>query len=609
MASLFFAAMLVLQIQQHNAFNSRIGDFARFSQGIQSVLEGRFLWTPNAIRGQSLMANHFSPILVIAAPFFLIWPDERVLFVVQTINITVTGLILYAMMREERASVAPWFLFLFFLNPAVHDFMLADFRRIFFGLPWMTLAMWGLLRKNRRLLLIGLLVALLSKETVALYIAMVGLYLAIVEKDFKWGISLFIFGMVTLAILTEIVIPWFGGREDYPLLFYYDHLGANYGEIAQTAITRPFWFLQQIFGPNQIFGIFRILLPLGFLCLLAPRTTLICTPFALLMFMSDRMAPMRLEEHYSASMTPVLFTAIIIGLRHIPHSYDRWISGWMVTSVLVGYLLFSHAPFGGYYQPSRFEVDDHDRAGHLIVDRIPEEINLLAHTYYTPHLAHIDDLNIFLDHHEGTPFSADRLEAADYVFIDRQVSQSNLGLFETENVVQNLLAEPGYKILEEIDGIYFFERTPSNHPAVDVGVTYAETMHLAKVELAVTDAQGFFNPIDAPFNIEGGSTIRISLFWESLTDDDTQRTVSMRLSAFDGFMLAQHDQIPAEGMRPTAFWKMGEKVRDIYYLDIPADRAGQEITIDLVVYDTISQQPYPTDNKDIVYQLARLRLD
>ena len=274
-----------------------------------------------------------------------------------------------------------------------------------------------------------------------------------------------------------------------------------------------------------------------------------------------------------------------------------------------GYFFFSHAPFGGYYQPSRFDVNDHDRAGHLIVDRIPEEINLLAHTHYTPHLAHIDDLKIFLDHHEGTPFSADRLEAADYVFIDRKVSQSNLGMFETENVVQNLLAEPDYKILEEIDGIYFFERTLSDHPAIDLGVTYADTMHLSKVEIAATDEQGFFVPVDEPFNVKAGSRIRISLFWESLTDDDTQRTVSIRLSAFDGFMLAQQDQIPAEGMRPTAFWKEGEEVRDIYYLDIPADRTGQDVTIDLVVYDTVSQQPYFADYTDAIYQLVRLRLD
>jgi uncharacterized membrane protein len=610
MAAFFFAAMFTLQLLQHNAFNSRIGDFARFSQGIWSVLDGRFLWTPNAIRGQSLMANHFSPILVVAAPFFLVWPDERVLFVVQSINITATGLILYRIMKEERPNLAPWFLLLFFLNPAVHDFTLADFRRIFFGLPWMALAMLGLVRKDRRLLLIGLLIALLSKETVSLYIAMIGIYLLVVEKDWKWGISLFIFGMTALVFLTVYLIPAFGGREDYPLLFYYAHLGDGYSEIAKTIVTRPIWFLQQVFGPNQLWGIFRILLPLGFLCLLAPRVTLICAPFALLMFMSGRSGPIQLEEHYSASMMPILFTAIVIGLRQVAPKWDRWIIGWMMLSVLTGYLLFSHAPFGGRYQPSRFRVDDHDRSGNLMVKRIPEDISLLAHTTYTPHLTHIDDLHIFLDHHSGTPFSEDRIAAADYILIDRYLAQPNLGLFETEDVVQELLANPNFKIIEEIDGIYFFEQTTSDYPAVYPNIVFGETMHLEKVELSTTGQDSFFAPflLDGSSTVAAGSQLRVSLFWESLAEGAGERTVSVRVSAADGFLLAQWDQIPAEAKRPTAFWKKGEKIRDVYYLELPADRAGQTVTVDLVVYDTFTQEIYPAAGVNDIYHISPLHL-
>lgn len=586
MAAAFFAAMFWLLLQQHNAFNSRIGDFARFSQAIWSVLDGQFLYTP--IPGRSIMGDHFSPIMVIAAPFLLIWPDERVLFIVQCINITATGLILYAIMREERPAVAPWFLLAFFLNPAVHDFMLADFRRIFFGLPWMALAMLGLARKDRRLLLIGFLIALLAKETVALYIAMIGLYLIVTERDWRWGTGLFVFGMVALFVLSDIVIPAFGGAEAYPQLFYYAHLGDSYGEIVRTIVTRPFWFIQQVLGPDQLFGIFRILLPLGFLCLLAPRLTLVCAPFALLMFMSGRIGPIRLEEHYSASMTPILFTAIVIGIRQLDVKWDKWISGWLTLSVIVGYIFFSHAPFGGYYKPDRFAVDDHDRAGNAITKRVPEEISMLAHTMYTPHLTHVNDLSVFLDEHQGTPFSADRIEAAEHIFIDRTRSQANLGQFETENVVKNLLADPNQKIIEEIDGIFFFQAVPSDHAATMAQAAFGETMWLEKVEVAQMGADGFYVPLEPPYQVDAGATLRVSLFWESLAEDVGERTTSTRLLAFDGFLLTQSDQIPAEGTRPTAFWSLGEQVRDVSYLVVPADRAGQNMTLDVVVYDTFS---------------------
>ncbi len=601
MATIFFVALFWLQLQQHNAFNSRIGDFARFSQAIWSVLDGQFLYTP--IPGRSIMGDHFSPLMVVAAPFLLIWPDERVLFIVQCLNITATGLILYVMMREERPAVAPWFLLAFFLNPAVHDFMLADFRRIFFGLPWMALAMLGLARKDRRLLLIGMLIALLAKETVALYIAMIGIYLIVTERDWRWGGGLFLFGMLALFVLSDIVIPAFGGGEAYPQLFYYSHLGDSYSEIVRTIVSRPVWFVQQVLGPDQLFGMFRILLPLGFLCLLAPRLTLVCAPFALLMFMSGRIGPIRLEEHYSASMTPILFAAIVIGIRQLDLKWDKWISSWLVLSVCIGFIFFSHAPFGGYYQPDRFDVSDHDRAGSAMAKRIPEEISMLAHTTYTPHLTHVNDLDVFLAEHQGAPFSAERIEAAEHILIDRKVSQPNLGLFETENVVKNLLADPDQKIIEEVDGIFFFQATPSDHPTVFTDATFGETMWLEKIEVAQMGEDRFFVPLEPPYQVKAGATIRVSLFWESLADDVGERTTSIRLLAFDGFMLGQSDQIPAEGTRPTAFWSSGERVRDIGYLTIPADRAGQSMSLDVVVYDTFTQELQPTNFRAITLDI------
>lgn len=599
MTTIFAGTLFYLQLQQHNAFNSRIGDFARFSQAIWSVLDGKFLFSSIPAPGRSIMGDHFSPIMVVAAPFLLVWPDERVLFLIQTLNLTATGLILYVIIKGERPNLAPWLLLLFFLNPALHDFSLADFRRIFFGLPWMALAMLGLARQNRKLLLLGLLVALLAKETVALYIAMIGLYILVAERDWRWGISLIIFGGVALIALSEYIIPAFSGAETYPQLFYYQHLGDSYGEIIQTMLTRPAWMIQQILGPDQLWGLFRILLPLGFLCFLAPRITLICAPFAMLMFISGRANAIRLEEHYTALMLPILFTAIIIGVRRFSPKWDKWLIGWMMGCALVSYLWFSHWPLGGYYDAGRFHVDDHKRAGAAITKRVPEEISLLAHTTYTPHLTHVNDISVFLQGDEGTPFSEDRVESADYIFIDRNVSQPNLGAFETKNVVQEMLANPSLKIIEENDGIFFFQQTPSDHPAVNTSITFGETMHLEKVEIAASDADGFYTPLATPYNAKAGSTLRISLFWESMTDGAGERTVSTRLSAFDGFLLTQHDQIPAEAKRPTAFWQKGERIRDIYYLTIPEDRAEQTINLDVVVYDTISQTIFPVNGSDI----------
>ena len=605
-ALLFCAIMFTLQVQQHNAFNSRIGDFARFSQAIWSVLDGHFLYTP--IPGRSILGDHFSPLMVIAAPILLIWPDERALFLVQAINVTASGLILYYAIRPERPSLAPWLALAFFLNADVHEFILIDFRRIMFGLPWLCLAMVGLVRKDRKLLLIGLLIALLAKETVALYIAMIGFYLIVVERDWKWGTSLFLFGGFMLIFLSEVVIPAFGGGVGYPQLFYYNHIGGSYSEIITNILSDPISFIQLVFGPEQRFALFRVLLPLGFLALLAPRALLICAPYVLLMFMSDKIRTMQLIEHYTVIMMPILFVSIIIGVRQIAPKWDKWLSGWLILFALIGFFYHSPAPFGGRYTPERFTANDHQRAGIAMARRVPEEIDLLAHTAYTPHLTHVNGLDVFLDFHEGAPFDQPRLDGADYIFIDRNVAQPELGLFEVEHVTQNLLADPDYLIVQENDGIFFLQRHGTPHPAVVTDTTFDQTMRLTKVEIAVIDEDGFFVPQAQPYTAEAGQRLRVSLIWESLSSDVGARTVSLRLSAADGFLIAQHDSIPAEALRPTEFWQTGEQFRDVRYLQIPDGRGAETLSLDLVVYDTFTQALVTTETGDDMTPITPITL-
>ncbi len=598
LAALFTVAMFTLQLLKHNAFNSRIGDFARFSQAIWSVLDGRLLYT--TMPGRSILGDHFSPIMVTAAPFLLVWPNERVLFLVQALHIAAAGIILSLIMRDRRPHLATFFALAFFLNANVHTFTLIDFRRITFGLPWFALALLGLSRKNRPMLLIGLLVALLSKESFSLYIASIGLYLLLIERDWKWGIGLTLLGSTLLIVISDFVIPAFGGGLDYPQLFYYDHLGDSYGDIIRTFIEEPRFVLELLFSPERRFALFKTLLPIGFLVLLVPEFALIYLPFLTLILLSHKDIMYQLDEHYTATLILVFFAAIAVGWGRLSKRWDRWLMGWLGIATIVGYFLYSPAPFGGNYRPEQFDVTAHDRAGSAMARRVPEEIVLLAQTHYTPHLTHVNDIDVFLQHHDGLPFSAERIAKADYLFIDRTISQEPIGQLDTELIVKNLLADPNMKILEENDGIFFLQKTASDHPALQTNAIYEEKLHLARVEFAISDEAGFFVPVDDELAITSGQTIRVSLFWEALGEQLGERTISVRLAAADGFLLAQQDHQPAEGVRPTSWWTQGTQVRDIHYLNVPSGTAAQIATIDIVVYDShtgtiIQPDTNPTD--------------
>ena len=185
LALLFTIILTTFLINKHNAFNTRTYDFARFSQAIWNVLHGRFLFT--SIDYRSILGNHFSPYMAFLAPLLLIWPDERALLFAQAASVGVAGLILALILYRHHPRLAPWFLLAFYLNPAVQNLTLFEFRRVVLVMPFLALALFALDRQKRLLMLAALLVALLGKEDIGLFVSGVGLYLLLAQKGLVVG--------------------------------------------------------------------------------------------------------------------------------------------------------------------------------------------------------------------------------------------------------------------------------------------------------------------------------------------------------------------------------------------------------------------------------------
>ena len=207
LALLFTGVIFVFLVNKHNAFNTRTYDFARFSQAIWNTLDGRFLFS--SIDGRSILGNHFSPYMALLSPLLRIWPDERALFLVQAASVAVAGLLLALILRRKHAALAPWFLLAFFLNPAVQQMALFEFRRVVLALPFLALALYALAVKRRWLMLLALLLALLGKEDIGLFVFGVGLFLLIFQRDWRWGLAMLILGLVWSVVVSFWVIPAF----------------------------------------------------------------------------------------------------------------------------------------------------------------------------------------------------------------------------------------------------------------------------------------------------------------------------------------------------------------------------------------------------------------
>jgi uncharacterized membrane protein len=598
----FVVLFFTLLVCKHNAFNTRTYDFARFDQAIWNTLQGRFLFS--TIRNASILSNHFSPFLAALSPLFLLWNDPRVLLLVQVVCVAATGFFLFLIVRDKHPLLALWFLAAFYLNPVVHEITLFEFRRVVPAMPFLALALYALYSRKRALMLAGLVLALLCKENVAFVVAMVGFYLLVFERDWKWGLLFLLLGATWLVVVSVWVIPAFAPPEQeadlYPQLHYFRTYGDSYGEVLKNLAQAPFSLLGRLVEEEQVRGLVRLFVPLGLvLPFLAPGWAAICLPTLGYMLLSDRPTMYSLSQWYPATVIPVLFCAVGVGLGKLPLRRARWATALLMVGTLAGFLLYSPAPLGGAYEANLYEVTEHHRLAAESIRSIPEGTSVATQPHYVPHLSHREHIYHY-------PWIVIGVENTDYILLDRHSNPYPFTPTELDEQIDNLMSDTSYTIETEADGIYLFRKQDwsfSNRYVVE------DTMGLACGQVAVQDERGVFWPVvERPVELKPGQRVRVSLHWEALADVAQERTISVRIADASGRLVAQHDGWPGQGTKPTNWWKKGWTLRDVYYLDVAPDAQPGPGSLNVVVYDSYDGELVPIDGEVQMLRLCEVTI-
>jgi uncharacterized membrane protein len=587
LAIAFVAAFFWLTARQYGSFRTRAPDVAMFDQAVWNTLHGRFLFS--SIKNNSILAFHFSPLMALLSPLLLIWSDVRILFLAQTVGLAVTGLFLYQIVRLKHPTVAPWFLAAFYLNPALHEVALHEFRRVTLAAPFLALALYALYVRKRWLMVWGLVLALLLKEDIGLIVLMVGIYLLIFEREWRWGLPLAVGGGIWLIAMLLWVIPAFG-TSDYAQLGYFARWGDSFGDIAVDMLRDPLTLLQTMFDQSGLQALWRIFLPLGLvLPFLAADWLLIGLPTIAYMLMSNWPPMHQLGDWYMAPVLPVLFAAVAVGLTRVSSRRARWLTLGMLGTVMVGYRLFSFAPLGGKYNPLFFELTAHHRLASEVVATVPPDARVAAQDAFVPHLAHREHIYRY-------PWIAIGRDNIDYFVFDRHLNAYPFQAAEIGYEIDNLVADTSFVVEMEGDGIYLLRNDGEPLPSFSVQRVAEGSMKLDRVELAVLGERGFFHTVgQQPVELKPGQEVRVTLYWEALKPPDAERTVSVRLADASGVVLAQYDGMPGKGNKPTSWWQTGWKIRDVYYLTIPAQAQPALGSLDVLLYDTYSLDIVPFD--------------
>lgn len=613
-------------IVRHDRLNSSAYDLAIQSQVIWNTFQGRPF--ASSLEVDNYLGDHVQPILILLSPLYFLWADVRILLIAQAVALGLGAIPVYRLAQRELASpsLALTIAAAYLLYPTIGFINRFDFHLIAFVIPLLLFAL-NAVEMSRYGWASGLIVlALLCKEEIGLTVAALGLYMALLKKRRRLG-ALWIVGGLTWSLLCWfVIIPYFrGGISD--TAFRYDWLGADTPTVVHTLLTRPGYVLgHQLSDPLRQQFLLRLLLPVGYLSLLAPATLLIGLPCLGYNLLSSVPSQSSIYFHYMAPFIPFAFAAAIKGVARIQSWLEKYISHqmtrlllvfWLVGGTVAAWLLdnpFSRSIDEPYYPVYALERHPDQAAFADAQDLVPPQASLATTMAYAPHFSLRPELDLF--YHKG------RLEEQVYDFSQADFLLLNLTDLRWwvnprlyYDMVETAIGRDGYEAVYFRDDVALLARSVS--PQSETGAVLQRAIELAEAggkyaptgQATIDWIVGRWlyptlppsaQPLEARFGggpvllgyehqpalvaLPGGG-LCVTLYWQTEATMDSSYNVFVHLVGESGYVFAQRDNVPVLGFHPTSDWQSGQVIGDLHCFQVPASLSAGRYGLATGLYD------------------------
>jgi uncharacterized membrane protein len=429
--AIFFSAA---SIQKHRAFQSTDFDLGNLSQVIWNTLHGRlFLGTnPEGAQPEISLGIHVRPIFLPISLIYLVWNDPRALLILQSVVIALGAWPVYWLARDalpgrwarNRFHVFPlFFAVVYLLYPALQSANMFDFHPAALAPTLLLLAFYALERERWGWYALWAVLAMACQEDIALVVAMMGFYAWIFRRQWRAGLATLAVSLTWFAVAVGVILPYFDRADASPFASRYGYLGENPLEMALTFVTRPGVVIEALLAPPKLTYLRDLLLPVGFLSLLAPHVLVIGLPPVLTNLLSTKELMHQLEGfHYSVTVVPFVVVSAAYGGAWLVRRFSRpQAQARAATLLAVAVLLCSliyhlghgYLPFGERFRwPS---VTDHHRLGEAMARQIPGEASVTALPHLHPHASN-RALMYAVNHTVDGQLA--RVDGVEYVWLD-----------------------------------------------------------------------------------------------------------------------------------------------------------------------------------------------
>ncbi len=322
---LYVAAYLTLCLVKWRYFLYSDFDMPIYAQAAWQVCRGSL---HSSILGVNLLGNHMSLLIVPIAPIYAVFPSPVTLLVLQTVVLALGALPVYGLARREIKSefAAVCFAALYLLYPALGYTNLYEFHPETLTTTTLLCAFYFLRAGRFWWMTSFAVISLLAKEDVPLVVGAMGLYALTLKMPRRWLYAATLVGLAIafLVLAFAIVMPRVSHGE-VQLEKIYAHWGPTTGQAMVAMAKDPVRLAKEFFttpGDPRDAAIKReyylqMLMPVMFLALLSPLTLAIALPALAQHMLSLRATDHAVVYHYTASITPIVFAASVLGLRNL----------------------------------------------------------------------------------------------------------------------------------------------------------------------------------------------------------------------------------------------------------------------------------------------------
>ncbi|MFK0210096.1 MULTISPECIES: DUF2079 domain-containing protein [unclassified Streptomyces] len=383
LAGVLCALYFLYSWAQYAHFRTPSWDLGIFGQSVRAYAEFRAPVVDIKGPGFPILGDHFSPVTALLAPLYWIWPSPVSLLFGQAALFAASAVVVGRTTQQILGSRAAGIglTVAYGLSWGLQEAVKSDFHEIAFAVPLLALTCRALLLGRWTAAAAWSAPLVLVKEDMGLTVAMVGAVLFL-KGSKRLGAALAGFGVAAFALTVLVLIPAASALGQYD---YWSKIEKT-GEGADTSLGQV---VAGALGSGERWEmVFYLLAITGFLALRSPLALLVL-PTLGWRFLSQDPNHWGMHWHYSAILMPVVFLALVDGVRAVRTSPRDWLVSYgkvvVPVATAVALVLAANLPLRDLTKAETYRTDSRTREARAAVDAVPEgasveaDVSLLAH--------------------------------------------------------------------------------------------------------------------------------------------------------------------------------------------------------------------------------------